>query len=874
MGYNIIRCFSTLKYLSISLSEHKKIFIAYRFTKVYFGNIKYLPYQILFLTLILSVVVITLKQVAKSIEPKWEINDWFQWPPNLFALISIILQRTGAYRICLVENAHWENISWVSNVKKDGEEWIKYTSSILEGGSVPPFEEINFQSLNVCYAQLKTEWNDEKIDLNKLRILNDQSVTYDNMKNKRMDFAEALVSILAIADSGCAGLGIIGSGVPELNDDNSVFRTFANLLLTTTGSVSTILKFHGAVVPKMRTPQSGIVLRSLSHHLTFHQTEVDVVWRTFPLLDNNKQHLNILVVPFPYEIYKTDFEALEDKFHHHGYFKGKIQQEIHVEFLDKLVTQVFRKTLTNNEIDLLIFPEMSLSEPQYNYLLNSLASRYFDISDTDLKYHNDMEYCNKLPIVIAGVLNQKGKDGESKLLAMDNEARIAVFFAGRWYDITQTKHHRWQLDRSQVQQYGLEGYLSADKNWIEYCNILQRRLTILAPNGWLSLTALICEDLARQEPVGEVIRGIGPTLLTALLSDGPQINQRWSARYASVLADDPGTSVLSVTSKGMSKRSRKPDGTLPKPEEPLAIGLWKDLIKGWTVLELEQDMDALMFTVSSKFEKEFTIDGRSDNSSSSVFRMDSVKPKQVKIKDNKKHDYEKVDSNGEDQSNVEDFTKSDNFQNWYGIRSLSVLTFTIDALVDLISIYQEDSIVSAKSNLIFELYSKRESGTNAISRVKQAIRDGWENPQKIGISTNKNHSDNSSAVNSEAVRIMDEIVKETFRIKAANNNKTIFEAIIDACIKQSVSKHSDIYLRETIPMIFVYNINSKLLAILDSSRKTDDKHGKQSLTISLKTSDAIKISKQVKSFLKTSILKMANDKTPQGTVQSTENQQI
>ena len=61
---------------------------------------------------------------------------------------------------------------------------------------------------------------------------------------------------------------------------------------------------------------------------------------------------------------------------------------------------------------------------------------------------------------------------------------------------------------------------------------------------------------AEPEPAAELIRAVGPNLLIALLMDGPQLSNRWPARYAAVLAEDPGTSVLTLTSLGMAERSR------------------------------------------------------------------------------------------------------------------------------------------------------------------------------------------------------------------------------------------------------------------------------------------------------------------------------
>jgi hypothetical protein len=70
-------------------------------------------------------------------------------------------------------------------------------------------------------------------------------------------------------------------------------------------------------------------------------------------------------------------------------------------------------------------------------------------------------------------------------------------------------------------------------------------------NMW---SVLICADLARQDPAADLIRAVGPNLLIALLMDGPQLSHRWPARYAAVPAEDPGTSVQTLTSLGMAER--------------------------------------------------------------------------------------------------------------------------------------------------------------------------------------------------------------------------------------------------------------------------------------------------------------------------------
>jgi hypothetical protein len=75
----------------------------------------------------------------------------------------------------------------------------------------------------------------------------------------------------------------------------------------------------------------------------------------------------------------------------------------------------------------------------------------------------------------------------------------------------------------------------------------------------ITIVSLVCQDLAETDEIADVIRSVGPTVVLAVLLDGPQLASRWAARYASVFADDPGSVVLTLTSFGMAQR-RRPSG--------------------------------------------------------------------------------------------------------------------------------------------------------------------------------------------------------------------------------------------------------------------------------------------------------------------------
>jgi hypothetical protein len=174
-----------------------------------------------------------------------------------------------------------------------------------------------------------------------------------------------------------------------------------------------------------------------------------------------------------------------------------------------------------------------------------------------------------------------------------------------WMRYQQDKHHRWLLDEGQIRQYGLESSLDPAKRWWEGIAVAPQRVQVLDLGGGATTTALICEDLARVDDVADVIRHIGPSTVYVLLLDGPQITSRWSSRYASVLADDPGSTVITMTSLGMVLRSQ-PHGAAPSR----SIALWKDSERGLTEVELAPGADAVLLVASETRETAWTADGR------------------------------------------------------------------------------------------------------------------------------------------------------------------------------------------------------------------------------------------------------------------------
>jgi hypothetical protein len=201
--------------------------------------------------------------------------------------------------------------------------------------------------------------------------------------------------------------------------------------------------------------------------------------------------------------------------------------------------------------------------------------------------------------------------------APTNEARLAV----DGDELRQEKHHRWCLDAGQIRQYHLGGVLFAEdgRRYWERMRISPRSIAFANLRPGLTLCHLVCEDLARVEPVAEVVRAVGPNLLIALLLDGPQLEKRWPGRYASIFADDPGTAVLTLSALGMVRRS-VPIGE----KESTVVALWKDARTGSRELAMSSDAHALVLSLATNASCEFTFDGRSDGGNAGVLTFAGV----------------------------------------------------------------------------------------------------------------------------------------------------------------------------------------------------------------------------------------------------------
>lgn len=134
----------------------------------------------------------------------------------------------------------------------------------------------------------------------------------------------------------------------------------------------------------------------------------------------------------------------------------------------------------------------------------------------------------------------------------------------------------------------------------------RRDVHVAVFRGASTFATMICEDLARVDPCHAVLRSVAPSLVFVLLVDGPQLPTRWPERYATVLADDPGSSVLTLISLALIERANctgRPDGSR-------AIALWKEDTGRTEAIPCPAGYDGVVLTLSGCLTSEVTLNGR------------------------------------------------------------------------------------------------------------------------------------------------------------------------------------------------------------------------------------------------------------------------
>jgi hypothetical protein len=502
----------------------------------------------------------------ESARKRW--RSFLTWPPDTFALCAAVLGRSGSYSSALERkrNSEHRDASWAGI-------WLQdlSTRELDETCSESPFS----KQLDHPWMDL---WDCRSAPLSRIAECD--------------ELMEILIDVALAADRVSEGSGLPIKPVEPVKEFPAsqanpgkeaavryriIARGWQLLEPTRYGSSLCSKRIHpnaARVLPKMHVPQSGLTLRSLSHNLSFCESdEVQPRWFMIPGARGdvvNPTHMNLLILPWPLTIDPAQFKESASMYQSESsaYFDYNARPTANLPTVVEGFCDEAQRVL--GSLDGVVMPELALTVPEYEAVRKRVLAK-------------------KL-MLIAGV-GLEASDGSRGSNDVCVDVPLSKHHAVHF---RQAKHHRWKLDRNQIVTYGIGARLNPDQSYWENIDIGNRKLLFLVLRPWLVTSVLICEDLARHDPSGELLRSVGPHFVAALLMDGPQLSSRWPGRYAAALADDPGCSVVSVSSLGMVGLSR-PNTTM---ERSRTIALWKDSRGGVKELVVPPDAEALAITIS------------------------------------------------------------------------------------------------------------------------------------------------------------------------------------------------------------------------------------------------------------------------------------
>lgn len=554
-------------------------------------------------------------RASKGEKPLRKLHTDFSAPPlqavDLFAIAGYLLLKSGGYHHVSPEVAGATSPRMLVVTEADrkrwrtaGEQWRRGAKGLI---GKPPAAVTTAWSSLMSYGH---------VPLYRQRPMSDRP----------RPWWKAALTLLAIADEAAKDIGF-GTGTTTSAQAAMAEAQMRNgikagrKIYTLSQADSDLV----CVLPKSRTPKVGCTLRSLSHNLALlpSRSLARAYWSPMPRLrvdagsNGETAPFNLLIIPAPFRIRASAFKGTPSKEATWGWFHvephwcpASGSSEIEDGF-DRFQTFV-NDVITAAERDVgavhgLVFPEAALSYEVFERLTAGLSTR------------------PNFELLVSGLFDARDDEGgfrDGNFAAMARRVEGAAENQGRYDISTREKHHRWRVERSQIETYALGSALDAGVGWWERIDILSRSLDVFVLRGGATVTTLICEDLARNDPCQELVRGIGPNLVIALLMDGPQLKDRWPARYATVLAEDPGSSVLTVTSLGLIHRTNESRQYPPSDK----IALWRDDSGRTVELSLPSNHQALCLTLQPTKLRERTLDGRDDDNGAQSWRLTGIMP--------------------------------------------------------------------------------------------------------------------------------------------------------------------------------------------------------------------------------------------------------
>jgi hypothetical protein len=499
-------------------------------------------------------------------------DELLDWPPDVFALANVILGHSEAFRFALAP-VDWpprRHPGWAELVEEAAVAWSAWAE---DRRRALPDLLLEVWSVVRRRAEVPLE---------------------DLAEGRDPRLWEALLTLHAVADEACAGLGV---ALDTSDAAACVYRARGRELLARTGSLARMDPSVLRVLPKVRTPPTG--RPAFSRYACVQGPGIQARWNKAPSrhrgTDVRSEYANLLLLPWPLRVRASDFRPIEEPVHRpgkepFGFFEFAPQEGLDFDLLDRVLVAAREEA---GSVDLVCLPESAVDERELADLESLLHQHGVASVQTGVRQHSrqpDRFPSNWIHIGVNPRLEKGGMpSGDER---------------PEWFHIRQDKHHRWSLDESQIYQYHLGGVLHPHVRWWEAMDVPRRTIEFVQV-AELTYVSLVCEDLAQNGHIAELIRSVGPTVVITGLLDGPQLNSRWAARYASVLADDPGSAVLTLTSQGMVQRSRP-----PRRDASSVVALWKDGARGLREIPLEPGAQAVLLTVCMDRATRRSADGR------------------------------------------------------------------------------------------------------------------------------------------------------------------------------------------------------------------------------------------------------------------------
>lgn len=499
-------------------------------------------------------------------------DELLDWPPDVFAFANTLLGRSEAFRFALARIG-WpprRYPRWAESVENAAVAWSAWAQD--RRGALP---DLVLDVWTVVRERAETPLE-------------------DLAEGRDPRLCEALLTLHAVADEACAGLGV---ALDTSEAAACIYRARGRELLARTGSLARLNPRLVRVLPKVQTPPIG--RPAFSRYACIQGPGITARWNKAPSrhrgADVRSEYATLLLLPWPLHVRASDFRPIDEPVHRpanepFGFFEFAPREGVDLDLLERVLLAARREA---GSVDVVCLPESAMDEREVDDVEALLDEHGVGFLQTGVRPHSrqpDRFRGNWIHIGVNPVFEKGGAPSGD---------------AGRqWLHIRQDKQQRWLLDESQIAQYHLGAVLHPRVRWWEAMDVPRRSMQFVQV-AELTFACLVCEDLAQNGQVADLIRSVGPTVVIAGLLDGPQLTSRWAARYAGVLADDPGSAVLTLTSFGMVQRSRSRER-----EVAPVVALWKDPSRRVREIPLETGAHAVLLTVCTDRTTRRSADGR------------------------------------------------------------------------------------------------------------------------------------------------------------------------------------------------------------------------------------------------------------------------